>query len=324
MKNERDMEKKRCLYCYQELEADAASEYHTKCSKAFYGTATPPALSIAEKDLEEMAREIVKLRVTIPGVQPKLSLALQENKDDPKKPRLTIVGLWGNYILKPQSNGFKHLPENEDLTMKLAELAGIKTAAHSLIRTANGSLAYITKRFDRIEHGKIPMEDLCQLSELPSSGNNKYNSTMEKAGKVIARNSSTPGLDVQFYFELTLFAFLTGNADMHLKNYSMIKSSDNQYRLSPAYDLLCTALAMPDDKEQMAMPLNGKKNSIKKKDFLEFAFKLKIDASVADKIISRQIGFEKDFDELISLSFLPGEYKKQYSELLHSRIKVMQ
>lgn len=270
-----------------------------------------------------MAREIVKLRVTIPGVQAKLSLALQENKDDPKKSRLTFVGLWGNYILKPQSDGFKHLPENEDLTMKLAELAGIRTAEHSLIRTSNGSLAYITKRFDRTEHGKIPMEDLCQLSELPSSGNSKYNSTMEKAGKVIARNSSTPGLDVQFYFEVTLFAFLTGNADMHLKNFSLTKSSDNQYRLSPAYDLLCTTLAMPDDREQMAMHLNGKKNNIRKRDFLEFASKLKIDTSVAEKIIARQISFENDYSHLISISFLPDDYKKQYSELIQSRIVVM-
>lgn len=318
------MEKKRCLYCYQELDADAASEYHAKCSKAFYGRTTPPLLSIDEKSLEEMAKEIVKLRITIPGVQPKLSLTLQENKNDPKKSRLTVVGLWGNYILKPQSNGFKHLPENEDLTMKLAELAGIRTAEHSLIRTSNGSLAYITKRFDRTERSRIPTEDLCQLSELPSTGTSKYNSTMEKAGKVIAKNSSTPGLDVQFYFELTLFAFLTGNADMHLKNFSIIKSNDNQYRLAPAYDLLCTTLAMPDDKEQMAMHLNGKKNNIRKKDFLEFASKLNINPLAADKIITRQLNFKKCFDELIEISFLPDEYKKRYSELIHSRLKVME
>jgi serine/threonine-protein kinase HipA len=317
------MKKKRCLYCYKELE-DEFLDYHPKCSKKFFGSDIPPTLSLDEKDWESIATEIVKRSVTIPGVQPKLSLTIQQETNDPKKSRLTIVGLWGNYILKPQSDQFKWLPENEDLTMKLASLAGIMTADHTLIRTPSNALAYITKRFDRTKSGKVPMEDMCQLSEVSSIGNSKYNSTMEKAGKVIAKYSSVPGFDVLTYFEVTLFSFLSGNADMHLKNFSIMKNSDNQYRLTPAYDLLCTTLAMPDDKEQMAMHLNGKKNSIKRKDFFEFAAKLKIDSSVAEKTIAKQIGFQNDYEELIKISFLPDEMKEQYIQLLRSRTKVLQ
>ncbi len=317
------MKKKQCLYCYKELE-DESLDYHSKCSKKFFGSATPPTLSIDEKDLESIATEIVKRSVTIPGVQPKLSLAIQQESNDPKKSRLTVVGLWGNYILKPQSAQFKCLPENEDLTMKLASVAGIETADHSLIRTPSRTLAYISNRFDRTKKSKVPMEDLCQLSEVSSSGNSKYNSTMEKAGKVIAKYSSVPGLDVLTYFEVTLFSFLSGNADMHLKNFSIMKNSDNQYRLTPAYDLLCTALAMPDDKEQMAMHLNGKKNSIKRKDFFELASKLKIDPSVVEKTIARQTGLQEDYESLIKISFLPEEMKQDYIDLMHSRIKTLQ
>ena len=310
---------KRCLYCYLELEKDSTSDYHPKCSKQFFGSTIPPVLSISGPELEEMALAIIKRSVTIPGVQPKLSLNIEPNPNDPKKSRLTVVGLWSNYILKPQSPSYKSLPENEDLTMKLAELAGIATAEHSLIRTSSGKLAYITKRFDRLKSRKVLVEDLCQLSELPSSG--KYDSSMEKTGKTVSKYSSAPGFDVISFFEIALFSFVTGNADMHLKNFSIIKNEENQYRLSPAYDLLSTALALPADKEQMALTLNGKKNRINKKDFNLFAEKLKIDGSTSDKIIAKQLNLSAEFESLVNISFLSNEMKEQYVNLIRDRIK---
>ena len=309
---------KRCLYCYNELEEDSISDYHPKCSKKFFGSAIAPVLSISGPELEEMALTIIKRSMTIPGVQPKLSLNIEPNQNDPKKSRLTVVGLWSNYILKPQSPSYKALPENEDLTMKLAELAGIATAEHSLVRTSSGTLAYITKRFDRLKSSKVPVEDLCQLSELPSSA--KYDSSMEKTGKTVSKYSSAPGFDAISFFEIALFSFLTGNADMHLKNFSIIKNEENQYRLSPAYDLLSTAIALPSDKEQMALTLNGKKNRINKKDFKLFAEKLKIDDSIAEKIMSKQLNRFGEFESLIKISFLPTEMKNQYVDLLRARI----
>ena len=177
----------RCLYCYKELKDDE-KDFHPKCSKVFFGTAVPPSLSLTTDELNNFAKEIIKRSVTIPGVQPKLSLSLQKNSNDPKTSRLTIVGLWGEYILKPQSERFKELPENEDLVMHLAEIANIDTAQHSLLRTETGELAYITKRFDRVNGKKVPMEDFCQLAEVLSV--NKYKSTMEKAGVLITKYSS--------------------------------------------------------------------------------------------------------------------------------------
>ncbi len=313
------MDTKRCLYCYQELERDSSMDYHPKCSKKFFGSASAPMLSISGPELEEMALTIIKRSMTIPGVQPKLSLNIEPNPNDPKKSRLTVVGLWSNYILKPQSPSFTALPENEDLTMKLAELAGIETAEHSLIRTSSGTLAYITKRFDRLKSSKVPVEDLCQLSELPSSA--KYDSSMEKTGKTVSKYSSAPGFDAISFFEIALFSFLTGNADMHLKNFSIVKNEENQYRLSPAYDLLSTAIALPADKEQMALTLNGKKNRINKKDFKLFAEKIKMESSTSDKIIAKQLNHSDEFESLIKISFLPEEMKEQYIDLIRVRIK---
>ena len=318
MKNSNTENTKRCLYCYKELEEDS-SDYHPKCSKKFFGSAIPPVLSINGFELEELAAALIKRSMTIPGVQPKLSLSIELNPNDPKKSRLTVVGLWSNYILKPQSPSYNALPENEDLTMKLVNLAGIETAEHSLIRTFSGTLAYITKRFDRLKSGKVLVEDLCQLSELPSSA--KYDSSMEKTGKTVSRYSSAPGFDAISFFEIALFSFLTGNADMHLKNFSIIKNEENQYRLSPAYDLLSTTLALPADKKQMALTLNGKKNRINKNDFKLFAEKLKIDSSTSNKIIAKQLNLSDEFESLIKISFLSEEMKEQYIDLIRVRIE---
>ncbi|MFA4998257.1 MAG: HipA domain-containing protein, partial [Bacteroidales bacterium] len=153
----------RCLYCYQPL-GQGQVDFHPQCSEKIFGTAVPPVLPYTKADIESLALEVIRSQVTITGVQPKLSVDLEKEKGGKK--RFTIVGLWGRYILKPQTEQYPSLPENEDLTMHLAELARIKTVPHSLIRFRDGSLAYITKRIDRDKKsGKIPMEDLCQLTE---------------------------------------------------------------------------------------------------------------------------------------------------------------
>jgi len=234
---------------------------------------------------------------------------------------MTIVGLWGQYILKPQSDQYPALPENEDLTMHLAELAGIKTASHSLLRTTSGQLAYITKRFDRVKGKKIPVEDFCQLMEVPSTGRSKYDSgTMEQVGKTIARYSSVPGLDLINFFDISVFSFLMGNSDLHLKNFSMIKREDNQYRLSPAYDLISTNLVMGKyDLEQMALHLNGKKNKIRRRDFIALANNLKIASSMSEKIFSKYGSLIDEFGQRIQNSFLSDDLKEQYIHLIKER-----
>ncbi len=208
---------KKCLYCYQPL-GESENDFHVKCAKRIFGTAQAPVLGYSLSQMQELAKEVVQNQVTVPGVQAKLSFHFEPKRGEDN--RLTLVGVWGNYILKPPTTQFANLPENEDLTMHLANLLKIKTVPHSLIRLKSGEFAYITKRIDRVKEAKLPMEDLCQLSERLTE--DKYKGSMEQIGKVIMQHSSNPLFDAQIFFELTLFSFLTGNADMHLKNFSLI------------------------------------------------------------------------------------------------------
>ncbi len=226
--------KDRCLYCYLPL-TEALQDFHPRCSKIFFGTPVPPVLNYNNDEMQELAKEIVIRSVAVTGVQPKLSLDIEKTAGDPKTSRFTIVGLWGAYILKPPTPEFDHLPENEDLTMHLAQIFGMKAALHSLIRLKSGELAYLTKRFDRVKDTKLAMEDMCQLTETLTE--NKYRSSMEKVGKHIGKYSSRPGLDAITFFETVLFSFITGNADMHLKNFALLTTEKNETILSPAYDL---------------------------------------------------------------------------------------
>jgi serine/threonine-protein kinase HipA len=306
----------KCLYCYQPLASDE-TDFHLKCSKKFFGTNQTPVLSFGINDLKAMAQQIVSKSMAVTGVQAKLSLSLEKMKSQPNK--LTIVGLWGDFILKPPSDTFPQLPENEDLSMKLAALCGIKTAEHSLIRLASGELAYVTKRFDRHKGKKIHVEDLCQLTETLTE--HKYRGSMEKVGKAIRNFSTNTGFDATSFFELTIFCYLTGNADMHLKNISLVKNDLNEIKLSPAYDLVSTKLAMPQDLEEMALTINGKKNRLKKIDFDTLGISLQISEKAIGSIYQKFSKNLKNMAELISESFLDDDLKKQYQELIIARAK---
>lgn len=315
------MTTKRCLACYQELSSNEI-DFHQKCSLAFFGTPTPPTLDYSSQQMEELASQIVVRSVAVTGVQPKLSLTIEAQPDDPKRSRFTIVGLWGAYILKPPTKEFPALPENEDVTMHLAKLFGIATAEHCLLRLKSGELAYITKRFDRVDGEKLALEDMCQLTETLTA--DKYRGSMEKIGKHIHQYASRPGLDALNFFELALFSFLTGNADMHLKNFSLLTAPVGEITLvalSPAYDLLCTKLAMPDDMEEMALTLNAKKRKLKKADFNAFAKSLKIPDRSIERTYARFAKKTGDALELLDVCFLPEEMKAGYKSLLVERAK---
>ena len=249
----------KCLYCYNKLESNEA-DFHPACSKKFFSSQIPPLVDLDMKKIKELAVEALGKSISVPGVQPKLSLDFKG-----KENRLTIVGLWGKFILKPPFEDYPEMPELEDVTMHLSDLLNITTAEHSLIKLKSGELAYISKRFDRTKNSKIHVEDMAQLTGTLTE--NKYRSSMEKVGKVILRYSGYPGIDAIRLFELSLFSFITGNSDMHLKNFSLIRNEDDEIMLSPAYDLLSTKLLIPKDKEDLALPLNGKKNNFRKKDF---------------------------------------------------------
>ena len=290
---------------------DGEVDYHPGCARKIFESTVVPDLPYTRDNIKELAREIVTASTTVTGVQAKLSLDIARGgKDEPQ--RFTIVGLWGCFILKPQTDRFVNLPENEDLTMHLAEIAGIKTVPHSLMRFADGELCYITRRVDRTKKGdKIAMEDMCQLSERLTE--DKYKGSYERIAKLIKKHSSAPMLDVINFWEIVVFSWLTGNADMHLKNFSLFKPTDN-YKFTPAYDLLSTSIVMPEDNEELALTLKGKKKKIKREDFE----KAMSDSGMDEKSIANLFKkFEKAYPkwiEMIAQSFLPEEQQGLYRE----------
>ncbi|MGH2623516.1 MAG: HipA domain-containing protein, partial [Sphingobacterium sp.] len=298
--------------CYKHVEE---GDYHSNCSKKIFGTAIVPMLELDQEKLNKLAQITVNERLALTGVQPKISLSLNGEKGNR---RLTLVGLWGDYILKPQSLDYAFMPEVEDLTMHLAKLFKIETAEHTLLKTSAGELAYLTKRFDRKNGKKFHVEDLCQLSELLTE--QKYNGSYERVGKVIKQYATNFGLDVIKYFRLVLFSFLTGNNDMHLKNFSLMHT-EKGILLSPAYDLLNVNLIYPKDKEDLALTLGGRKRKVKKSDFDQFAMSLGLSDLVRDNIykdFSKQTDKVADF---IARSFLTEEYKEWYNEIYTQKLK---
>jgi serine/threonine-protein kinase HipA len=308
----------RCLFCYQPL-AINEKDFHATCSKKIFGQAWAPGLPYSEDDLESLASEVIQSQIAVTGVQAKISLHLTGSNKGNIGKRFTIVGLWGAYILKPPTENYRQLPEVEDLSMHLAQLAKIKTVPHSLIRMASGNLAYITKRIDRTKTGKLAMEDMCQLTERLTE--DKYLGSYEQIGKTIQKYSATPGLDLVNFFELVLFSFLTGNADMHLKNFSLIDQPGLGMVLSPAYDLVNTSLVNPADDEELALNLHGKKKKILKQDFIAAMNTLKIEEKQQHNIFSKLKNAKVRWMEQIDISFLSAEYKELYKELINERMR---
>lgn len=209
------------------------------------------------------------------------------------------------------------MPQNEDVTMHLASLVKIKTAQHCLIKLASGELAYITKRFDRNKKEKIAVEDFCQLTE--NLTEHKYQGSIEKVTKTTHQNTSNKGLEALRLFELVLFCYLTGNADMHLKNFALIEHSLGEFELSPAYDLLSTALVIPDDKEESALTINGKKSRLKKKDFDALTVSMNINTKALESIYTKFERVLPIWIDFIKQSFLTKSIQKNYIELLQSK-----
>lgn len=296
--------------------AKGEADYHKACARKIFESATVPVLPYTRANIKELAREIVSASTTVTGVQAKLSLDISRSHAGEHQ-RFTIVGLWGRYILKPQTDRFANLPENEDLTMHMAEAVGIKTVPHSLIRFADGELCYITRRIDRTKKGvKIAMEDMCQLSERLTE--DKYKGSYERIAKLIRKHSSAPLLDVINFWEVVLFSWLTGNADMHLKNFSLFRPADD-YMLTPAYDLLSTALAMPEDDEELALTLNGKKKRIKRDDFEKAMRDSGMDEKAITNLFNRFLKAVPKWHGLIEDSFLPPDLREAY----HDKIDAM-
>ena len=305
----------KCLYCYKNVDSD--SDFHAACSLTFFGTEIPPKIEYSLDDMNELALQVVKRSVSVPGVQPKLSMSvLNYDKTDS---RLTVVGaLGGNYIFKPPSKEYVEMPANEHLTMKIAGLFSIDVVPHSLIKLASGELSYITKRIDRAEDGsKIHMIDMFQVLE----AFDKYRGSMERVGKAIEMYAENTLLDKLRFFELAIFSYLTANNDMHLKNFSMIKTSYG-WALSPAYDLLNVNIVNPEDTEELALTIGGKKKKITFQNFLDFGIGLGLSKKQIDGVLKRFIDLKESSLNLIEVSFLSEGMQINYKNVMKNRFEI--
>lgn len=312
-----------CLCCGKPLRTSDESGWHKACIKKFFGTSRLPEIEIDDQTLNLLATETTNKGFTVPGVQKKLSLHLVS---DSRKPRLALVNYPTGYILKPQVAEFEALPESEQLVMAMADIAGISTVPHALVKGNNG-LAYITKRVDRVFLGEktemLAMEDFCQpdlrLTE------DKYRGSYERCAKIIKRYSSRVGIDMAEFYIRLVFCFIVGNSDMHLKNFSLIETAEGsgKYVLSPAYDLLPVNANMPADKEQLALAMNGKKMNIRKGDFLKFADTCEISRPTAEKLMENLVKFTPKWIEMCDKSLLSDELKERIKKIITERAEVL-
>ena len=308
-----------CLCCGKPLKNPSETGWHSNCIKRFFGTSVLPEIDITASGLEWIASESVSKGFTVPGVQKKLSLHLFSDR---KAPRLTLVNYPTGYILKPQVEDYPSMPESEHLVMSMADICKISTVPHALIRSGD-TLAYITKRVDRIftkDHvACLAMEDFCQLDLRLTK--DKYRGSYERCSKVIDRYSSQKQLDQTELFLRLVFCFLTGNSDMHLKTFSLIETEEGsgEYILSPAYDLLPVNLIMPQDREEFALPMNGKKLNIRRKDFLQFAETCHIPGEAAERMIRFLLSKKELFLKMNRESYLPEDMKERFCDLIEQR-----
>lgn len=314
------MNKPCCKICLGVLDGEEM-DFHAACCRRLFGSAQPPQLPYTWAALNAMAEQIVRSHVAVPGVQPKLSLHLESGRTRGGG-RFTLVGLEGGFILKPPVERFPQMPELEHLTMRMAACFGMETADCGLIAMQDGKLALVVRRMDRVEGRKLGMEDMCQLTDRMTE--EKYRGSLEAVGRKIRQHCSHPGLDALRFFEVNLFSFLTGNSDMHLKNFSLIHSQAEEIRLSSAYDLVPTVLLLPEDAEESALTIQGRKKRITRGNFLALGNAL----GLTERQVSNALGrFEKGLSAaiaLISAGFCSEEMKARYQALIKQRWERLQ
>ena len=313
---------KACLCCGKPLRTETEYGWHTSCIKSFFGTTKFPDIDISNEVVNQIAIDNISKGFTVTGVQKKLSLHLSKLDN----PRLTIVNYPTGYILKPQTEEYTALPEMEHLVMRMAQVSGIKTVPFALLSmpSQDNAFAYITKRIDRANGQMLAMEDFCQLDGRLTE--DKYRGSYERCGKIVSKFSMNAGLDLAELFIRIVFSFAVGNSDMHLKNFSLIESGEgsNIYALSDAYDMLSTNVIIPADKEQLALTINGKKQNIRRKDFLVLAETIGITEKSADKMIQKIVKLKDKYIEMCKNSYMPDDMKDSLENLINERIAVLE
>lgn len=307
----------KCLICG---EACASGENHSSCLRGLFGAEKVPSFAYSIDELNRMAEKLVLSRMSVPGVQAKLSVHVERGMNGAD--RMTLVGLDGNYILKLPSGMYPELPEAEHFAMTLARACGIETADFGLVRLANGELAYVTRRMDR-EDGVKHMEDMCQLTERRTE--RKYFGSYEQIAKCIGKYSSVPGRDIAAYFDELIFCYLIGNSDMHLKNFSLIREHDGEWHLSKAYDLVPVKTVMPADKDDLALTVNGKNRKLRLGDFRQAADSMRFTPVQFSRSLRRVTSAVRaHLDEALTRSFLSDDFKSRLGKLVAAHLKVLE
>ncbi len=265
----------------------------------------------AEQVREAVARAA---KMSIQGVQPKLSVKLNIGKGI-----FEVTDTGGTFIIKPPQDYYPELPENEDLTMRLARVMGIEVPLHGMIYAVDGSRSYFIKRFDRLARGKkTAVEDFAQLSG--NTRETKYKSSMEKVGEIVEQYCTFPLIDKLKLFRLTLFSFLCGNEDMHLKNFSLIRR-EGKIELSPAYDLVNSTIALSKPTEEMALSIAGRKSKLTRNNLVDYFGKERL--GLTEKVIELELANAEHCVEqwraIIGISFLSDEMKENYSNVITER-----
>jgi serine/threonine-protein kinase HipA len=303
----------KCLCCHNVgSEKEIADGYHTACSRSLFQTARPPKIPFSTPEIAGQARIMVG-RMSISGVQPKLSLA-----HDRTSHVMDVVATGGQYILKPQTERYPALPENENLCMNIASAYGVEVPPHGLVLLSDRKAAYLVKRFDRLEDGsKIEQEDFQQLLQT----DDKYSGSYERIANFIKEHSDVPGLDLVNLFERALLFFVLGNGDAHLKNFSLIRKEEVGYQLSPAYDIVSSRLLLPDEREEMCLSLLGKKNRISRDDFTGLSEHFGLTSKQSDNSFSRLNDIQEEIENMIGGSFLEGPLKERFLEIFRMRME---
>lgn len=315
-----------CLCCGKPLNGAQGSQWHPACIRSFFGTTVLPELDISEETLKRIATESTNKGYTVPGVQKKMSLHLTTGGT----PRLTLVNYPTGYILKPQTEAYRALPEAEYLVMQMARKTGISTVPFALIRIGE-DIAYITKRIDRVLPTRkqphlqmLAMEDFCQLENRLTE--DKYRGSYERCAKIVTRYSERPGLDLSELFLRVVFSFVVGNSDMHLKNFSLIETAERsgRYVLSEAYDMLPVSCIIPNDPEELALALNGKKRNLRRKDFLTFAEAAGLSKEAAEKMLRKVASMQETYATMCVESLIPDAMKERMTDLIAERVKLIE
>ena len=287
-------------------------KYTDKQLRAMFGKPILPTIPVS---LDEISIEAQKLagKLSISGVQPKLSVRLEDDK-------LVPVAVDGQFILKPQTQQFAELPQNEYVCMQMGGMFDLNTAESILLELSDGTPAYLVKRFDRFKKGKHMEKLACEDMHQILGGPNKYAGSCEQIAKIINQYCTFAPLELQRFFEMSIFNFVIGNGDAHRKNFSLLTTEKGIVALSPVYDLVSSRLVIPEEEDEMALTINGKRNRLNKKDFISFAETICVDVKYAEKRISELIGLQNDFAAMIDESILTLDLRQQFNDIITERL----